>query len=346
MNFKTNNKLKILALFLLLFLICLIALNIGPTSNTLKDTIKILLAKLPVLGQYIDLGGIKESQQTIILNIRLPRILLAALVGIALATTGAAFQGLLKNPMADPYIIGISSGAALGAAIAIVSGLSLLIGFFALPLMAFMGGLFSVLTVYNLARVGNKVPIYNLLLSGVALSSFFSAVTSLLMILNSQEMSQIVFWLLGSFSGRKWHHVQIAAPLIIAGVVALNFYARELNLMLFGESTAQSLGVNIEKVKKTLLVISSLTVATAVAASGTIGFVGLIIPHGVRLVVGPDHRILMPVAAITGGIFMVLTDTLARTLMSPTEIPVGIITSIFGGPFFIYLLKQKNIAKG
>ncbi len=335
----------IISVFFLIF-ICLVAITIGPADVTLSQTVRILLSKIPYIGSHISINDIKVSQQTIILQIRFPRVLLAALVGIALATVGATFQGLFKNPMADPYIIGVSSGAALGASVAIVTGLSALVGYLAVPWMAFLGALVSTYTVYNIARVGNKVPVYTLLLAGVALSSFMSAIMSLLMVLNSQEMQQIVFWLLGSFSARHWGHILAAAPLIIIGTIIINCFARELNVMLFGDNTAQHLGIDVERVKKLLLILGAFTAAAAVSVSGTIGFVGLIIPHGVRLVVGPDHRVLMPFSAIAGGVFMVTTDTIARTLMGGVEIPVGIITALFGGPFFIYLLKSKNTAKG
>ena len=336
------NRTKIVALFVLLLAGIFISTTIGPSEITIRQVIYVIASYLPGLDYLIELEEIRPSQETIIMQIRLPRIILAALVGMALATAGTTFQGLLKNPMADPFIIGISSGAALGAAFAIVTGLSVVIGYFTVPLVAFIGAVTSIFVVYHIARVGNKVPVYNLLLSGVALSSFLSAITSLLMILNTNEMNQILFWMLGSFSGRSWEHIQIAGPFIIFGIIALNFFSRELNLMLFGEHTAQNLGIDVERTKKLLLVLGSFTVASAVAVSGTIGFVGLIIPHSMRLIVGSDHRILMPVAALAGGIFMVFTDTIARTVISPTEIPVGIITALFGGPFFIYLLKTKK----
>lgn len=318
------------------------AITIGPANVSFFQVTNIVGNKIPLLNNISDITNIKASQETIILNVRLPRIILATLTGMALATVGTAFQGLLKNPMADPYIIGVSSGAALGAATAIVSGISISLGYFMVPLAAFLGALFSILIVYNIARVGNKVPVYNLLLSGVALSSFLSALTSLLMILHSNETTQILYWMLGSFNGKTWEHVRIALPLISFGVIGLYFFSRELNLLLFGETTAQNLGINVEKTKKIILILGSFTVASAVAVSGTIGFVGLIIPHSMRLVVGSDHKILLPASSLAGGIFMVFADTIARTVLSPGEIPVGIITALFGGPFFIYLLKSKK----
>jgi len=333
---------KIIALAILLKFVCLVAITIGPADITLNQAVRILLSQVPILGESIVLDDVSISQQTIVLEIRFPRVLLAALVGIALATVGATFQGLLRNPMADPYIIGVSSGAALGATIAMVTGLSAVIGYFAVPWMAFVGALISIYTVYYIAKVGNRVPIYTLLLAGVALSAFMSAIVSFLMVLNSESMQQIVFWLMGSFSGRHWGHVQVVAPMIIIGVIIINFFARDLNIMLFGDNTAQHLGINVERSKKLLLGLGAFTAAAAVSVSGTIGFVGLIVPHAVRLVVGPDHRNLIPLSALVGGIFMVAADTFARTFMGSTEIPVGVITAMLGGPFFIYLLKRKQ----
>lgn len=339
---RERNFFIIGSLLLALTMVIIFSVTIGQADVSFMKAANIIGNKIPFLKNITDISGVKESQEIIILQIRLPRIILAALIGMALAAVGTTFQGLLKNPMADPYIIGVSSGSALGAALAIVSGISLSLGYFMVPLAAFAGALVSIFTVYNIARVGNKIPVYNLLLSGVALSSFLSALTSLLMILNSKETSQILYWMLGSFSGKTWEHVRIALPLIGIGIISLYFFSRELNLLLFGESTAQNLGVNVEKTKKILLILGSFTVASAVAVSGTIGFVGLIVPHATRLVTGSDHRILLPAASLAGGVFMVFADTIARTILSPAEIPVGIITALFGAPFFIYLLKSKK----
>jgi len=325
-----------------LLVIMLFSITLGPAKISFLEAFKLILAKLPVLKGLVNPDQYPATHQVIVYQVRMPRVILAALTGSALAAVGTAFQGLFKNPMADPYVIGVSSGAALGASIAIVSGLSNVFGFGAVPLVAFGGALLSTWIVYNVARVGGKVPVYTLLLAGVALSSFMSALMSLIMVLNSRELHQIIFWMLGSFSGKNWSHVAVAAPVIVLGVTGLWLFARDLNALLFGEETARHLGIDAERTKKLLLVLASVTVATAVAVSGTIGFVGLIIPHMARLVVGPDHRILLPTAALAGASFMVATDTFARTAIAPTEIPVGIITAFFGGPFFIYLLRRKK----
>lgn len=329
------------AVALLLFLM-LFSLTLGPAQISIMESFLLIISAIPGAGSLIDVNQFPSIHQVIIVDIRMPRVILAALVGSALAAVGTTFQGLFKNPMADPYIIGVSSGAALGAAIAIVLGAESMISFWALPAAAFLGALLSTWLVYNIARVGGRVPVYTLLLSGVALSAFASALMSFVMILNASEMRQIVFWMLGSFSGKGWSHVTVAFPFILLGILGLWVFARDLNAMLFGEDTAQNLGIDTERLKKLLLIIAALTVAAAVAVSGTIGFVGLIIPHIVRLLVGPDHRILLPASVLAGASFMVATDTLARIALAPTEIPVGIITAFFGGPFFIYLLRRKK----
>jgi len=328
--------------FLVLGAVTLFSLTVGPAGITMKEAFDLLLAKVPGLGRLVDISQYPQTHQVIIYQVRAPRVVLAVLVGGALAAVGTTFQGLFKNPMADPYVIGVSSGAALGAAVGIVTGFSRVLGMWALPTAAFAGALLTTVLVYNLARVGNKLPVFNLLLAGVALSSFMTAIMSFLMILHARELAQIIYWTLGSFAGKDWSQVRVAAPVIIAGTAVLWFFARELNAMLFGEETARTLGVDPEKVKKALLVVAAVTVSGAVAVSGTIGFVGLIVPHTVRLLTGPDHRILLPCAVLAGGAFMVATDIFARVALAPTEIPVGIITALFGGPFFIYLLRKKK----
>lgn len=334
--------------FILLISFCLLiftmvfSITVGPADISLLESFRLFWAKLPVIGKIVDLNQFPASHQVIVHEVRMPRIIVAAFVGAALAAVGTCFQGLFKNPMADPYVIGISSGAALGAAVGIVTKASVILGAWAISITAFLGAVLSTWLVYNLAKVGGKVPIYTLLLAGIALSAFFNALMSLIMVLNAKELSQIVHWMLGSFSARDWSHVAVSAPVITTGIFILWFFAKDLNAMLFGDDTARHLGIDTEKTKKLLLVVSAITVSAAVAVSGTIGFVGLIIPHIVRLLIGPDHRILLPTASLSGATFMVLTDTFARTAAAPTEIPVGIITAFFGGPFFIYLLKRNK----
>lgn len=329
-------------LILLLFSIALFT-TIGTAKVGVIDIYKIIGSKIPMISKYIDVSDITDSAKSIIWNIRLPRVLLGAIIGASLSVAGAAFQGMFKNPMADPYVIGISSGAALGAALAIVFKIEVnILNISSITIFAFLGALLAVFTVYNIARVKNKVPVTTLLLAGVAVGQFLTAIMSFLMILSDKDMVRITYWTLGSLSGKGWEPVlAIALPSLVCMIV-ITFFARDLNILLTGEESAQSLGVDVEKTKTYILLLGTFITAVAVSVSGIIGFVGLIIPHIVRLLIGPDHRILLPASALLGSIFMIFADTIARTLISPIEIPVGIITALFGGPFFIYLLRTKK----
>ncbi|SCY94683.1 FecCD family ABC transporter permease [Alkaliphilus peptidifermentans] len=334
---------QIVLLLLLLFLVIAVASVIGAANISIFNSIKIIFSQIPILGKNIDTSGIPQPHVAIITNIRLPRIFLAFLVGYGLSIVGVALQGLLKNPMADPYITGTSSGAALGAAIAIMLKLNRVIwGFGIVSIFAFFGALLATLIVYNLAKVKSKVPVTTLLLAGIATGQFFTAIMSFIMVISSKDVTSIVFWTMGSFSSRGWNHVQVAFLPIIIGSIIIYVFAKDLNVLLLGESTAQNTGVNVEWVKRVILITSALLTAFAVSVSGIIGFVGLIIPHVMRMLVGPDHRILIPASGLMGGIFLIAADTVARTVIAPTEIPVGIITALAGGPFFIYLLRKTK----
>lgn len=332
-------RLIIAGLFILLGLTIISTTAIGPVSIPSSVVFKILIKKLPFLRSTVEpsWSGIEE---TIIFQIRLPRIILGALVGAALAVSGATMQGLFKNPMADPFIIGISSGAALGASAAIFFGISL--GIYGIPILAFLGGVGAAFLVYNIARTDGKVPVETLLLSGIAVAAFLSALTSLLIYLAGEDLHQIVFWLMGGLWARNWDHVIVSFFPICLGVVGIYVFSRDLNAMLLGEEPAKHLGIEVESVKKIILFLASMIAGIAVSVSGIIGFVGLIIPHIVRILVGPDHRILLPSSALVGGIFLIWADTLARTMIAPTELPVGIITALFGAPFFVYLLISRK----
>jgi iron complex transport system permease protein len=317
--------------------------TIGPAGIGFTDVLTMLLRRLPWIGSLIPRGDWPENYETIVFQMRLARVILAALVGAGLAASGVVLQGLLVNPMADPYILGISQGAALGATAAMLSGVGILaLGIYAVPLVAFLGGLATSIIVYNLAKVGNRVQMSTLLLAGIAVGLFLSAITSYMMITSGQNVHQILFWMIGGFAGRGWNHIKVLLPYFITGYTLMHLYARKLNVILLGEEPAQHLGIDVERMKKILLVAATLTTASAVAVSGVIAFVGLIVPHAVRLMVGPDHRVLLPTAALAGAIFLIMADALARIAAAPEEIPVGIITALCGGPFFIYLLRKKN----
>jgi iron complex transport system permease protein len=331
-------KLTVLALVLLLFFTVIGATATGPVSIPPVTVAKILFSKLP-LAESIFSQTWSNIEENIIIQIRLPRIILGVLVGASLAVAGAAMQGLFKNPMADPYVIGISSGAAFGATISIVLGVG---GIISLPAMAFLGAIFSAFLVYSIAKSDDGMQVETLLLSGIAVAIFFSALTSFSMYFAGENLHQIVFWIMGGLWARGWDHVAVAVIPISAGIIGIYAFARDLNVMQLGEESALTLGIEIESVKKILLALSALIAGVAVSVSGIIGFVGLIIPHMARIVVGPDHRILIPVSALSGAIFLIFADSIARTVISPAELPVGIITAFFGAPFFIYLLRKRK----
>jgi iron complex transport system permease protein len=280
----------------------------------------------------------------ILLQVRLPRIILAYLVGGALAAVGAALQALLRNPLADPYVLGISSGAALGGATAILLGFSsTLFGFSAVPLCAFLGGLISIVLVYRIAAVYHHLPVHTLLLAGVILNAIFSALVMFITsIVDPNRSFGIMAWLMGSLSGPSLPPLAALAVYVTVGGVLLLRQSRALNLLALGEEVARSLGVEVERVKKIIFLIAALLTGAAVSVSGMIGFVGMVVPHGVRLVIGSDHRLLLPASALVGGMSLTLADTVARTVMAPAEIPVGVVTALIGGPIFIYLLMARK----
>ncbi|MGH2737313.1 MAG: FecCD family ABC transporter permease, partial [Actinomycetota bacterium] len=279
-------------------------------------------------------------------ELRIPRVLLAMVVGAALAASGAVFQALFRNPMADPAIIGVSSGAALGAIAVIILGGGVLAGGLGVPAAAFAGALAVSFLVYRLARIGPAVQVATLLLAGIAVAALISAVISLVMAFAGQEIRSIYFWLLGGLAGRGWGALATSAPLVGVGAVLALTTVRDLNLMALGEERAAQLGVEIERFKRRSLATGALMTAAAVSVAGVIGFVGLMTPHILRLVLGADHRRLVPASILGGAAFMVLADLAARTVRAPEEIPVGAVTALLGGPFFLYLLRRERKGAG
>jgi len=330
-------------LFGVLVMAVVLAASVGAAAIAPGEVLRVIASRIPWLGQQVDLSTVSAAHESILLHIRLPRILLAFLVGGSLSVAGAAMQGMLKNPMADPFIMGTSSGAALGAALAIVLRLNQsVLGFGAVSVAAFAGALLATGVVYRLARVGGRVPVTALLLAGIATGQFFTAILSFLMVIASRDVNSIVYWTLGSLSSRGWQHVALVVLPAFLGTAILMLYSRDLNLLLLGEDTASNTGVAVERVKRVLLITSTMMTAFMVSVSGIIGFVGLIIPHATRFFTGPDHRFLLPASGLVGGIFLIAADTLARTVIAPTELPVGILTALAGAPFFIYLLRQSR----
>lgn len=322
-----------IALIIGVIIVGMIAAALGPAGITLKELWKVIFRSEEANSLYA----------TILIKIRLPRIILSFLVGASLATSGVIMQGLIRNPMADPYIVGTSAGAGLGATIAIIFHLNFsFLGLSTVPLFAFIGALITVFIVYHLAKKGTKVPVVHFLLAGMAVGFLLSSITSLLMVLGIKDYYKVIYWMLGSFANRSWHEVNIIYPYLLVGISVAVYLAKDLNLILLGEETAQNLGVNVERTKKIALIVTALLTASAVSVSGVIGFVGLIIPHIVRLIIGPDHRRLIIATSIIGGGFLMISDTIARIIVPPIEIPVGVITALFGAPFFLYQLRKSH----
>lgn len=288
-------------------------------------------------------GNVADTSDVIIWQIRLPRTLLAAGVGASLALSGVAFQGLFRNPLADPYLLGAASGAGFGATLVIVFGnKTIWLMHFGVPLAAFISALLTVLLVIALAKQGTHMSMVALILAGVVVGSSFSAVTSFIMMLHRSQASNILTWMLGSFSLASWSKVIIILPITLLALLILIAASHSLNVLQLSEIQVRQLGFKIERFKLTLIIVASLTTAAAVSVAGVIGFVGLMIPHAARLAIGVNYSKVTPLAALWGALFMVLADLLARTIIAPSELPVGIITAATGGPFFLYLLHRKQ----
>jgi iron complex transport system permease protein len=290
-------------------------------------------------------GKADAAQANIFLNIRLPRALTAFIVGSALAVAGCSLQGVFKNPMAEPYTTGISAGAALGATISIALGFGITaIGVSYTTLFSFGFALIAILIVYSISNIRGKVSTFSLLLSGFAVSSLLSSFTYFIMMIYHDKLANIILWNFGSVSTASWEKFGITLPIILVCCILLVFYAKPMNILLHGDEISQSLGVDSQKVRRNLVVITALLVAAAVSVSGIIGFVGLMVPHLLRLIVGPDNKKLLPLCFVGGGAFLLCADTIAKLIIPSTEMPVGIITAMFGVPFFIYLLRRGRKA--
>lgn len=343
--FKRFAKWSLIILSLSITLLFSMALSamIGPMAISIEKAIGIILHQVPFVGGLIPVRW-SSIEEAVLVQIRLPRVLSAVIVGFALSVAGTAFQCIFRNPMADPYVVGVASGAGFGASLAIVLGIGfpLISDVYAIPLMASIGAILTMFLVYAIARTGSELPVLRLLLAGIAVGSFFSALISIMMTLAGQSLHVVYMWLLGGFSLSRWEFVEIAAIVVTVGFVLLYAFARDFNIMLLGEEQAIQLGVEIEKVKKIVFIVASTITAVAVSIGGIIGFIGLIIPHITRIMVGPDHRILLLSSALTGAIVLVLCDTLARSIIRPAVLPTGVITTLLGIPFFIYLLKSTG----
>lgn len=315
------------------------SLGVGAVSIPASEVARYLLETSS--GAAVESEG--GSQAVIVWELRLPRVLLVVLVGATLGTTGAAYQGLFRNPLADPFVIGASSGAALGATLAISSGLERsFLGVSGVSWLAFAGTLAAVGVISAIGGRGNLASPVTLILAGAAVSTMLSAAVSFLMLLDQQSLQAIFSWLMGGFVGRGWSHLASAAPLIAVGLSALLLCARPLDALVLGEETAAGLGLDLGRARGAIIVAASLATAAAVSVSGIIGFVGLVAPHGARLLLGGHHRHVLPASGLLGAVLLLAADDVARTVLAPVEVPVGIITAFLGGPFFLFLLGRRQ----
>jgi iron complex transport system permease protein len=323
---------RVLILLALLLVALFLAIGVGAAGVPIRTVLQVLA------------GGADETARTIVLQLRFPRAVVALLAGGALALSGAVFQALLRNPLAEPYVLGVAGGAAVGAVAGVVTGVARYTPG-AVPVLALIGALGSIYLVFRVAhRVGRALDTRILLLAGVIVAAFFNAVILLLLTFADVEsFRSAVFWMMGSLSGATWNTALILAAYLLPAVVILLAHARALNALSLGEETALYLGMRVERVKIVCFIVASLAVAVAVATCGVIGFIGLIVPHAVRLAWRGDHRVLLPVSFVAGGIFLLLADTAARTVAAPAELPVGVITAVVGVPLFVTLLRRNTV---
>lgn len=335
----SKKKFVLCALLVLFVVIVMMSLCFGQLPVSFSSVLQILGVKMGILSE----NSISSAQDAaVIWNIRMPRTLVGILVGAGLAVSGAVMQGVFGNPLADPGIIGVSSGAALGAVTAISLGLTAA-GLFYMPLFAFAGAILTVVLTVCMVLRGGRIQIMLLLLAGVAVSIFLSALTSgILTMVNESHLREFLFWTVGGLDYRRWEHVYLAVGPIIAGIVILCLMARHLNILAMGEEEARSVGLPVMRLRVLLLSVTSLTTAAAVCVSGSIGFVGLVVPHIMRLLLGTEHRILLPACALAGAAFLLGCDTIGRVIIPPSEIRVGVMTALIGAPYFLWLLRQAQ----
>ncbi len=335
-----------IVLFIILTLVIALDVSYGESSIPLSRTCAVICSHIPILKGLAP-GPVSAMDATIIWQIRVPRAVLALLVGAMLAMAGAALQGLLLNPLADPYTVGVSSGAALGAGVATLAGLGTIAGGYGVSFVAFAFAMGAMMMVYMVARSAGRVSVHSFLLAGIVVGSFLWALLSFVLALAAGDPAEaqgaIIQWLLGSFNAvDPWGFVFLAAPFAIFGLIAFIAFARDLNLFALGEESARHLGIETENLKIIILAVASLVTAAAVSVSGIIGFVGLVVPHICRKIFGSDHRVLIPTAALAGASLTVLADLVSRVVLSPSGLPVGIVTAMLGAPFFLYLLRTSK----
>ena len=335
---KRTYGLQIAALVAVLFLMVVTSSRMGYLSIGFGDVVKVLLAN--ATGQERWLNGIEPLASVVVMDVRLPRILTAAIVGGGLAVSGAVFQGILLNPLADPYTLGVSAGAAFGASLALIMNLVFL-GAYTVPLLAFVGAIITLFVVVSLSATQHHLSSNNLILSGVIVTAILSAAISFMKYIADEHVSVIIFWLMGSFASKTWLDVYLTFLVVACGSAVVIYFARDLNLVALGSRTAASMGVNPQRITLILLMTASLVAAICVAVSGIIGFVGLLVPHMVRLMTGPDNRRLVPISLLCGSLLLLVADTVTRAVL-PSEIPIGVLTALIGGPFFCYIFRKRQ----
>jgi iron complex transport system permease protein len=340
-RFRDATSTQILCLLIALVTLVIVAAGMGYIKIPLTAIVKIIVSKL--FGNLNLIEGINEVFPVVVIDVRLPRILTAAVVGGGLAMSGVIFQGILLNPLADPYTLGVSAGAAFGASLAILLNIHLL-GTFSIPLFAFIGAAGTLFLVIYLSSSAQGLSSNNLILSGIIVAAILSAGISFLKYIADEQVAVIIFWLMGSFGSKTWTDVALTALFVSIGFIIFIYYARDLNIISLGNRTAASLGVDTRKVTLILLSTASLVAAICVSVSGIIGFVGLLVPHMMRLFTGPDNRRLVPVSVLAGGILLLCADTITRAVL-PSEIPIGVLTALIGGPFFCYLFRKQQKAR-
>ena len=346
---KHQSRFKRLLFILTLGLILSITYSVmlGPVPISMLTVWKIVASQLPFVGDMVPVNW-TIAQQNIIWELRFPRALLGGIVGAGLAVAGVGIQALVRNSLADPYILGVSSGASVGATLVILFGALQFFGQYALSLAAFLGAFLSVVFVYTFARVGGQISTIRLLLAGIAISMILGAVTNVIVLSAPEEegIRGALYWMMGSLAGANWTVLPIPTVAVVVVFVFLLYQSRTLNLILMGEDTAATLGINVGAFRKVLIVVISLLTGVLVAVSGAIGFVGLMVPHMIRLLVGSDHRRVLPISALFGAVFMIWADIVARLVVAPEELPIGVVTALCGGPFFILLLRRSSYTFG
>ena len=340
---KPNITTTIILLSILAAITIILATGMGAVWITPSSSAKILLSKIPFIGNFINRDW-SPVEYNIILNLRLPRVLLGMIVGASLSVCGVAMQALVRNRLADPFVLGVSSGASAFATLGMLFGTFSVFGIYYLPISAFIGSLVTITIVYTISRVKGRINITQLLLSGVVLSMIMDNLTSIIKLSapNALGLHNAEFWMSGSLAGAKWEYLTLPLAILLVCIVILMINHRGLNLLLLGEESAGALGTNVGRLQKLLVIIASLMAGVTVSVSGCIGFVGLIVPHFTRLLVGSDHKKVLPVSALLGGILVVWVDVIGRMIIAPEELPAGILTAVIGGPIFIWLLKKNK----